>query len=277
MYNMNLPLVKLVAAKILAWLGGDTADLGTVLGSGLGGYGADVPGAREISYAELGLPACAAFGHAGQLRYFKTNGHGILVLDGRVHCYEGHSFQTVVLAVRALVLAGVKNFIVTCASGGVNREYKPGDLVLISDHLNLMGGSPLVGHNHKTGSGPRFPDMTDAYDRQLRQVAMASAKSLGMNLQWGVYAAMLGPCYETPAEVNMQRVLGADMCGMSTVPEVIAIRHLGGKVLGISCVANHAAGVADTPLSHHEVVAACTAAAPRLRALLSKIIYNLPS
>lgn len=274
-YNLNLRLVRLIASKIKQWLGADKADLAITLGSGLGGYGADLPGAREIGYAELGLPSCGLLGHAGKLRYVKIGGHGVLILDGRVHCYEGHSFQTVVLAVRALVLAGVKTHIITCASGGVNSEYKPGELVVISDHLNLMGASPLLGRNHKKATGRRFPDMTEAYDRDLRKLAVASGEALDMKLKWGVYAAMLGPCYETPAEVRMLHALGADMVGMSTVPEVIAIRHLGGRVLGISCVANHAAGVVDKQLSHDEVVAACSAAAPRFRALLSHIIHNI--
>jgi purine-nucleoside phosphorylase len=275
MYNVNLPQVRFVASKIQTWLGTNQVDGAVTLGSGLGGFGADLPGAREISYAELGLPSCGALGHAGKLRYVKFGDRGILILDGRVHRYEGYSFQTIVLAVRALVLVGVKTHIITCASGGVNPEYKPGELVLIADHINLMGGSPLLGRNHQNGSGPRFPDMTEAYDRELIQLAVTEGSFLGMTLNRGVYIAMEGPCYETPAEVRMQRALGADMCGMSTVPEVIAIRHLGGRVLGISCVANHAAGVAKEPLSHADVVAACSAAAPRFRALLTNIIQNI--
>jgi purine-nucleoside phosphorylase len=277
MYNMNLRQVLAVAKNVLTWLNGDVANLVVTLGSGLGGYGADLPGAREISYAKLGLPKCGAAGHAGVLRYVKIGGLGVLILDGRVHRYEGHSYQTVVLAVRALVFAGVKDHIITCASGGVDPQIKPGELVIIRDHINFMDGNPLIGKNHKRESGPRFPDMTEAYDCALRQVALAAGHSLDMDLREGVYIAMTGPAYETPAEVRMQRALGADMCGMSTVPEVIAIRHLGGRVLGISCVANHAAGVAKEPLSHAEVVAACSAAAPRFRALLTAIIHNLQS
>lgn len=274
MCNMDVDYIDSVAVRIRRWLGKDKVDLAITLGSGLGGFGADVHGAREISYTNLDLPSCGAVGHASVLRYMQIDGRGVLVLDGRVHCYEGHSFQTVVLAVRALMSCGVTTHIVTCASGGINPEYQPGELVIISDHINLMGGSPLTGRNEPS-RGPRFPDMTEAYDLQLRQLAVRSGKEINMDLRSGVYIAMLGPCYETPAEVRMQRVLGADMCGMSTVPEVIAIRHLGGRVLGISCVANHAAGVTDTPLSHADVVAACSAAAPRFRALLLQIIHNL--
>lgn len=274
MENFDFDQVMAVAGKITRWLFGVDVGIGVTLGSGLGGFGADMDGSKEISFEELGLPLCAAKGHAGMLRLVKIGHRNVLILDGRVHCYEGHSFQTVVLAVRALTAMGIRTHIITCASGGVNLDYKPGQLVLIRDHLNLMGGNPLVGSNNER-IGPRFPDLTDLYNSDLRKIAISSGKSLGMDLKQGVYAAMLGPCYETPAEVRMQRVLGADMCGMSTVPEVIAIRHLRGKVLGISCVANHAADVANTPLSHADVVAACSAAAPRFRELLIDIICNM--
>lgn len=274
--NIDLNELKPVAKKITRWLGGLKADVGITLGSGLGGFGADLKDAEEITYEELGLPVCAAKGHAGVLRFVKIDGRGVLILDGRVHHYEGHSFQKVVKAVRALTMAGVKIHIVTCASGGVNLDFKPGQLVLIRDHINLMGGSPLIGVNDEK-IGPRFPDMTDLYDPDLRRIAVESGEALNMKLESGVYCAVTGPAYETPAEVRMQHVLGADMNGMSTVPEVTAIRHLGtAKVLGISCVANHAAGVAKEPLSHADVVAACSAAAPRFRSLLMHIIPKLP-
>lgn len=274
MDNFDFDQVMAVAGKITHWLFGVDVGIAVTLGSGLGGFGANTDGAEEVSFEELGLPLCTAKGHAGVLRLVKIGHRYVLILDGRLHCYEGHSFQTVVLAVRALTAMGVRTHIITCASGGVNLDYKPGQLVLISDHLNLMGGNPLVGSNNEK-IGPRFPDLTDLYDSDLRKVAMASGKSIGIDLKQGVYAAMLGPCYETPAEVRMQRVLGADMCGMSTVPEVIAIRHLGGKVLGISCVANCAAGVTNASLLHADVVAACSAAAPRFRELLIHIICNM--
>lgn len=274
MGNFYFAEVMAVADKIARWLDGLEVGIGVTLGSGLGGFGADMDGSKEISFEELGLPRCAAKGHAGVLRLVKSDGRNVLILDGRVHCYEGHSFQTVVLAVRALTMAGVKIHILTCASGGVNFDYKPGELVLIRDHLNLMGGNPLVGRNNED-IGPRFPNMTNLYDQGLREIAWRSGEVLGMALKQGVYAAMMGPCYETPAEVRMQHVLGADMCGMSTVPEAIAIRHLGAKVLGISCVANRAAGVGNAPLSHDEVVAACSAAAPRFRDLITHVISNI--
>ncbi len=277
MFNMDLTVVKTVSDNIRRWLGGDSAEVAVTLGSGLGGFGVDFSSAREIGYAELGLPACTVTGHAGVLRFVKLdNGVGVLILDGRVHLYEGHTVQTVVLAVRALVLTGVKTHVLTCASGGVNTENKPGQLVLISDHVNLTGVSPLIGANHDQ-LGPRFPDMTEVYERDLRKKAEAAATDLKMVLKHGIYAAVMGPSYETPAEVRMLRHLGVDLVGMSTVPEVLAIRHLGGRVLGISCVANHAAGVGLKPLSHSEVVANCAATAPQFRALLSRILYNLTS
>ena len=276
MKNFNRSKVSAVAKKIAQWLGEDKATVGLTLGSGLGGFGADLPGAREISYEALGLPVCKAKGHAGVLRYVQIDGRGVLVLDGRVHCYEGHSFATVVMAVRAFALVGVKTHILTCACGGVNTDLMPGELVLISDHINLMGGNPLVGTNSEK-NGPRFPDMTDLYDAKLRQLAVTvSEEVLDQPLKSGVYAAVLGPCYETPAEVRMQRAVGADMNGMSTIPEAVALRHLGVKVLGIACVANHAAGVASEPLSHADVVAACSATAPSFRNLISRIIPKLP-
>lgn len=277
MFNLDLKEVETVSGNIQRWLGGDTALVAVTLGSGLGGFGADFPAVREVSNAELGLPACTVKGHAGVLRFVKLdNGVGVLILDGRVHLYEGHSVQTVVLAVRALTMAGVKTHVLTCASGGVNTENKPGQLVLIGDHVNLTGVSPLIGTNHDQ-LGPRFPDMTEAYDRDLRQVAVKAADELKMELRPGIYAGVMGPSYETPAEVRMLRHLGVDLVGMSTVCEVLAIRHLGGRVLGISCVANHAAGVGLKPLSHSEVVANCAATAPQFRALLSRILYNLTS
>lgn len=276
MKNFKRSKVWAVTKKIRQWLGEDTAVIGLTLGSGLGGFGTGFPGAREISFQELGLPVCQAKGHAGVLRYVPIDDRGVLVLDGRVHAYEGHSFKTVVMAVRALALLGIKIHILTCASGGVNKDFKPGELVLIDDHINLMGGNPLVGVNNDQ-FGPRFPDLTNLYDAELRQLAVASSQViLDQPLRSGVYAAVLGPCYETPAEVRMQRALGADLNGMSTIPEAIALRHLGVKVLGIACVANHAAGVTNEPLSHADVVAACSATAPRFRDLLLHIIPKLP-
>lgn len=262
----------MVASNILRWLNGRKVTHSLTLGSGLGGFGADNPDAIEIDYRAIGLPPCGAASHAGKLRHLPTAyDQGVLILDGRVHCYEGYDFQDVVLGVRAITMVGAKDHIVTCASGGVNVEYQPGELVLIADHLNLMGGSPLTGTNDDE-IGPRFPDMTHPYDEQLRMSAHLISSGFDIKLHEGVYAAVRGPSYETAAEVRMLRTLGADMVGMSTVPEVIALRHMRGRVLGISCVANHAAGVTRHPLSHEEVVAACAAAAPSFQALLMGIL-----
>ena len=277
--NYDEKAVDLVARKITEKMEEFPCEklFGTItLGSGLGGFGHEPPHSKEWPYEFFGLPACLAKGHAGILRFVPIKGCLWLVFDGRVHHYEGHDFQKIVLGVRAAKKAGAKIHIVTCASGGINPEFKPGELVIINDHLNLMGGNPLVGLNNPN-YGPRFPDMTNAYDPELISIAkkMGTKAKWSLNLKTGVYAALKGPTYETPAEVRMLKVLGADMVGMSTVPEVIALRHLGARVLGISCVANMAAGICKTPLSHDEVVLNCNKAAETFRSLLIEIIHYL--
>ncbi len=271
--------VKRIAANIKRWLAENRATApvtaAITLGSGLGGYGTSDFLAIEVPYAKVGLPKCGMAGHAGVLRFIQKGKHGILIFDGRAHGYEGYPIESVVMAVRAAAFAGAKTQIITCASGGVNPLYEAGQLVVIKDHLNLMGRNPLTGRNDPK-HGPRFPDLTLAYDPGLRTLANDAGKAIGLDLAEGIYAALSGPNYETPAEVRMLGILGADMVGMSTVPEVLALRHLGVRVLGISCVANKAASTDQQPLSHDEVVAAGREAAPRFRRLLDNIIASLP-
>jgi len=243
---------------------GEAPAVGLILGSGLGDFAEGVAG-REIPYQRIaGYPRPTVEGHRGVLKL----GRSCAVLSGRFHYYEGVSLDDVVLPVFLLHRLGVRDLIVTNAAGGIRRSYRPGDLVLIRDHLNLMGVHPLRGPN-PPGYGPRFPDMSEAYSRQLRGIAQEAA---GAVLAEGVYAAFPGPSYETPAEVRLAELLGADLVGMSTVPEVIAAKYLGMRVLGISCVTNMAAGILDTPLRHDEVLETGRLVAPRLASLLEAFL-----
>ena len=201
-------------------------------------------------------------------------GKKVLMMSGRFHCYEGHPLEDVVLPIRVMARLGVKNLILTNAAGGVNIDFRPGILMLISDFINLTGKNPLIGPNFDA-FGPRFPDMTDAYDRSLRELTMHAARQLDIDLRRGVYCWMNGPTYETPAEVRMARTLGADAVGMSTVPETLAARHLGLRVLGISCVTNMAAGILEQKLTHEEVFATGKLAEKRFSALLAEIIRRI--
>lgn len=228
-----------------------------VLGSGLGAFGDTVAErGRKIPYAELGFPSSAVVGHAGALCLGTVETDGVSVpiacMQGRVHAYEGHEPDRVVFAVRALARWGCRTFVLTNAAGGVNPALEPGDLMLLSDHLNLTGRNPLIGPNDDR-LGPRFPDMSVAYDRELRDKARVAARVGGIVLREGVYAALSGPSYETPAEIRMLRALGADAVGMSTVPEVIALRHMGARCVALSCITNKGAGLSEGLLSHTEV------------------------
>ncbi len=220
--------------------------VGIVLGSGLGEFVDRMDGA-SIPYSEIeGFPLPTVAGHRGLLKF----GRQAAVLAGRFHAYEGRSMDEIVLPIFLLAQLGVTHLVLTNAAGAVNTAFKPGNLVLLRDHINLMGQNPLVGP-HIEALGPRFPDMSEAYDRKLRALAQ---EAWHQSLNEGVYAALLGPTYETPAEIRMLRQIGADMVGMSTVPEAIAANYLGLKVLGISCITNMAAGILDQPLSHEEVL-----------------------
>jgi len=225
-----------------------------VLGSGLGAFAEELENPVAIPYASIpGWPSSTAIGHAGRLVFGKLAALDVAVMAGRVHLYEGYSPAQVTFGVRVLGLLGVRSMLFTNAAGGINLELERGGLVLISDHINLQGSNPLAGPNDDA-SGPRFPDMSEAYPRELRALAHEVGSELGIRLAEGVYAAMLGPSYETPAEIRYLRTIGADVVGMSTVPEVIAANHMGMRVLGISCVTNMAAGILPQRISHAEVL-----------------------
>lgn len=246
-----------------------------VLGSGLGDYASSLPDAVEIPYAELpNFPLPKVEGHGGSLYSAEIDGKAILVFSGRVHTYEGWDLADVVFGVRAAAVAGCHTVLLTNAAGGVGDGLQPGDLVAIRDHINLTGRNPLYGPNDDR-LGPRFPDMTDVYSPEVRNLIRDVADQLDMPYKEGVYAWFLGPSYETPAEVEMARRLGADMVGMSTVPEAIALRHMGVRVGGISLVSNLAAGISDQPLSHEEVKATGAAARDRFTALLDALLPRL--
>ena len=246
-----------------------------VLGSGLGGFADRIADATEIPYGEIpGWPISTALGHSGTLVLGSFAGVPVAVMKGRAHLYEGHPADRVVFGVRVLGLLGADALVVTNACGGVREDLSPGELVLVSDHLNLQGTSPLVGPNDDA-LGPRFPDMSDAYDPVLRALAHEAADRLGQSLSEGVYAAWLGPAFETPAEIRMVRVLGGDLVGMSTVPEVLAARHMGLRCLAISCVTNMAAGIRPEPIDAEHVLVVGAQAQERLTALLAEILPRM--
>jgi purine-nucleoside phosphorylase len=225
-----------------------------VLGSGLGAFADELSDCVNVPYAEIpGWPASTAIGHAGKLAFGKLDGLDVAVMAGRSHLYEGYTPAQVTLGVRVLHGLGVRTIIFTNAAGGINLSYSQGALVLISDHINLQGSNPLIGPNHDS-LGPRFPDMSDAYTASCRAIAQEVAKELGIQLAEGVYAAMTGPSYETPAEIRFLRTIGADLVGMSTVPEVIVASHMSMRVLAISCVTNMAAGILPRKINHEEVL-----------------------
>lgn len=228
--------------------------IGLILGSGLGVLGEEIEQSIKIPYAEIPeFPTSTVEGHAGQLVFGQLNGVHVVAMQGRFHYYEGYSFDKVTFPVRVMKELGVKQLIVTNAAGGVNENFAPGDLMLITDHINNMGSNPLIGPNDSR-LGVRFPDMSEAYSKALIEKAKKIANSLELNIQEGVYVGNTGPTYETPAEVRMLRQLGGDAVGMSTVPEVIVARHAGLDVLGISCISNMAAGILNQPLNHEEVI-----------------------
>jgi purine-nucleoside phosphorylase len=231
-----------------------TPQIGLILGSGLGVLADEITDAAHIPYQEIPhFPVSTVEGHAGELIIGELEGKSVLVMAGRFHLYEGHAVEKVSFPIRVMKELGIETLVVTNAAGGINESYEPGDLMLIKDHINMMFRNPLIGPNDPE-LGVRFPDMSNAYDGELRELAHGVAGEQGVQLKEGVYAAVLGPSYETPAEIRMLRVLGGDAVGMSTVPEVIVARHAGIRVLGISCITNMAAGILPQPLSHDEVM-----------------------
>jgi purine-nucleoside phosphorylase len=228
--------------------------IGLVLGSGLGGFADDLADAIRVPFTNVPFFArSTAVGHAGQMVIGKAGSVPVVAMQGRVHLYEGYSAREVAFPMRVLDQMDIHAVVLTNAAGGINLEYKQGALVVITDHLNLQGLNPLTGPNDER-YGPRFPDMTQAYWKPYREIALQAAARLGTTLYQGVYAALMGPSYETPAEIRFLRTIGADLVGMSTVPEVIVARHMGMKVLAISCVTNMAAGILDQIINHEEVL-----------------------
>jgi purine-nucleoside phosphorylase len=246
-----------------------------VLGSGLGAFADEFAGATRIPYAKIPhFPRSTAIGHAGQLVIGTVDGIAVAGMQGRVHLYEGYSAQDVAFPVRVFSRLGVKAVILTNAAGGIKKEFTQGRLVVISDHINLQGANPLIGANEER-LGLRFPDLTNAYDKKFREITLAEGRRLGITLGEGVYAALAGPSYETPAEIRYLRTIGADLVGMSTVPEIIAARHAGIRTLGISCVTNAAAGVLDQPLNHIEVLETAERVKSQFIGLLRAVIPRI--
>jgi purine-nucleoside phosphorylase len=249
--------------------------IAVVLGSGLSSLVEGLADSVTIPYAKVPhFPVPTVAGHAGNVVVGKLDGAGVLMLQGRFHYYEGHHLQVVTFPVRVLQFLGVRTLILTAAAGGIRAELRPGNLVCLSDHLNLLGANPLRGL-HDERLGPRFPDMTEVYSKRLRSLARDEGERLGINLIPGVYACLPGPSYETPAEIRMLQALGADVVGMSTVPEAIVGRQAGMEVLAFALVANAAAGVTGTPISHHEVLEAGKKATPMLAKLIRRVVLKL--
>jgi purine-nucleoside phosphorylase len=249
--------------------------IAVVLGSGLGDFANGLADSVSVPYTDLPhWPASGVVGHEGRLVVGAVTGRTIAALSGRCHVYEGYDMRTVTFAVRALGVAGVTTLVLTNAAGGVNTGFSQGALMVIDDHINLMGSNPLVGNNDER-FGPRFPDMTEVYSRRLRRLADEAGRDAGVTLPHGVYAGLLGPSYETPAEIRYLRTIGADAVGMSTVPEAIAARHMGLEVLGISCITNMAAGVLPQPLDHREVMDTARRVRGQFMALLEGIIGRI--
>ena len=259
------------ASYIRNKIGDRKPTVGLILGSGLGSFAETMTNPVNIDYETIpNFPVSTVVGHAGRLVIGDKGGLTCIAMQGRVHFYEGHDAATLVFPLRTMVMLGARTVIVTNAAGGINLDFEPGTLMLIRDHINLQPDNPLRGDND-TRIGPRFPDMTEAYSAELRKLARRVAANLGLELAEGVYVALSGPTYETPAEVAMLRTLGADATGMSTVPEVIAANHMGAEVLGISCITNKAAGLSDQPLSHEEV----TETATRVRSIFEGLLEDI--
>lgn len=260
------------AARALREICDGTPDVAVVLGSGLGAFADRLEHPRSLPFTALPhFPASSVVGHAGRVVCGTLHGVKVVVLQGRVHGYEGYSAPQAVFPVRVLCRLGIKALVLTNAAGCINPAWAPGDLMRLTDHLNLSGRNPLVGHN-EAGLGPRFPDLSKAYDPRLGRALADAAARQGLPLRAGVYVCLLGPSYETPAEIRMLRTLGGDAVGMSTVPEVIAAAHMGVPVAGISCLTNMAAGILDQPLSHAEVTETADRVRDQFVALLAEFL-----
>lgn len=250
--------------------------VGLILGSGLGVLGNEINDQVVIPYSDIPhFPTSTVAGHEGQLVLGNLEGKQVIAMQGRFHYYEGYSMDQVTFPVRVMKELGIQSIIVTNAAGGINKEFSPGDLMLISDHINNMGTNPLIGPNDNK-LGVRFPDMSTVYDAEYIQLAERCAMELGLIVKKGVYVGNTGPTYETPAEINMLRTLGGDAVGMSTVPEVIVAGHANLRVLGISCISNMAAGILDQPLSHKEVIETTNKVQENFLQFVKKILKELP-
>lgn len=265
------------AAQTIRARAGLDAKVALVLGSGLGGFAEEFKDATSIPYQEIpGFVTSTAQGHAGRLVIGNVDGVPVAAMQGRVHYYEGYSLEQVTFAIRAFKLLGIETLILTNAAGGIDVQLSQGALMVISSHLNLMGDNPLRGANDER-FGPRFPDMSEVYSRELQELVVEEAKEIGVTVRRGIYAALSGPSYETPAEINMLRSLGADAVGMSTVPEAIVARHMSMKVLGISCITNMAAGISEAPINHEEVMGTGERVRITFTQLLKRLIGKLPN
>jgi purine-nucleoside phosphorylase len=267
--------VSEAAAFVAARVGDPRPEIAVVLGSGLGEFASHVADATDIAYDTIPhWPAARVIGHAGRLVVGSVGGRRVAALSGRAHFYEGHDMATVTFATRVMARLGAKVLILTNAAGGINTGFSQGALMLIDDHINLVGTNPLIGP-HDERFGQRFPDMTEVYSRRLRTLAADVARAHGIALEHGVYVALHGPSYETPAEIRYLRTIGADAVGMSTVPEAIVARQMGVEVLGISCITNMAAGVLPAPLDHAEVMATANRVKGAFIGLLDGIIASI--
>jgi purine-nucleoside phosphorylase len=263
------------AVSYISKLLDDKPVIGLILGSGLGVLANSIEQPTVIHYSRIPhFPKSTVEGHAGELVIGKMANKTILVMKGRFHAYEGYGAETVAFPVRVMQQLGVQTLLITNAAGGINEKYAVGDLMMITDHINMTGRNPLIGANDPV-FGERFPDMSQAYSKRLRHIALEVAKQQNIHLQQGIYAGLLGPSYETPAEIRMLRILGADAVGMSTVPEVIVARHAGLEVLGFSCISNMAAGMLDQPLSHEEVMETTERVKPQFLQLILGIIAKI--
>src|SRR2546430_15266440 len=263
------------AARLIRARTDANVSVAIVLGSGLGAFADELTDSTSIRYDEIPSFARATVeGHAGRLVIGKAGEVSIAAMQGRFHFYEGCSLEEVTFPIRVLKLLGVRTLILTNAAGSLNTEFTPGSLMVISDHINLMGVNPLIGRNDER-FGPRFPDLTSTYDPDLQNIVIEEAKGLNIDMRRGVYAALTGPSYETPAEIHMVRTLGADAVGMSTVPEAIVARHMNMEVIGISCITNLAAGVSNRPVDHSQVIATGERVRAEFTELLRRVVTRL--
>lgn len=263
-------MIKDTLDYIETFTDGFEPEIGIILGSGLGEI-ADTYREFVIPYSKIpGFAKSTISGHKGQLVFAQIGGKKVVMMQGRNHYYEGHSMQDITYPVKVMKNLGVKTLIITNAAGAINKSYRPGDLMVITDHINLMGSNPLIGPNDEE-LGTRFPDMSEIYNKQLIKIVDGVARSLNLDIKHGVYVASSGPSYETPAEIKMARYMGGDAAGMSTVPEAIVANYCGMKVIGISCISNFASGVSTKKLSHDEVIETTT----KVRAKFKELVLNI--